>query len=56
VTRAAVAAHGCGHREDVKARRDDGTSLGHGEDIETAKENERDDDKVTSASLIIRII
>jgi len=40
VTRAAVAAHGCGHREDVKERRDDGTSLGHGEDLETAKEDD----------------
>ncbi|XP_066320701.1 uncharacterized protein [Miscanthus floridulus] len=40
VTRAAVAAHGCNHREDVKERRDDGTSLGHGEDLETAKEDD----------------
>ena len=40
VTRAAVAAHGCDHREYVKERRDDGTSLGHGEDLETAKEDD----------------
>jgi hypothetical protein len=40
VTRAAVAAHGCGHREDVKERRDDGPSLGHGEDLETAEEDD----------------
>lgn len=47
MTQGAVAAHGCGcgggHRENIKARRDDGTSLGHGEDIERAKENERDE-------------
>jgi hypothetical protein len=48
VTQAAVAAHGCGcgHSEDVKARHGDGTSLGHGEDVETAKEEREENDNM----------
>jgi hypothetical protein len=48
VTRAAVAAHGCGcgHREDVKERRDDGIYLGHDEDVGTAKEEEGENDNM----------
>jgi antitoxin (DNA-binding transcriptional repressor) of toxin-antitoxin stability system len=38
---AAAAARGCDQREDVKQRRD-GTNLGHGEDMEAAREEEDD--------------